>query len=128
MNILLDTHTFLWWIADAPPLSRTARRLIGDARNVLYWSAASSWEAAIKHGLGKLPLPAAPEVFFPAELLLNRVEPLPILDAHAFQAAQLPRHHRDPFDRMLVAQAQVETLVLLSDDSQLRLYDVKVRW
>ena len=128
MRILLDTHTFLWWIANAPQLSKTARRLIGDAGNVLYWSAASSWEAAIKHSLGKLPLPAAPEVFFPAELLLNQVELLPILDAHAFQAAQLPAHHKDPFDRMLVAQAQMEDLVLLSDDSQIRPYDVDVRW
>ena len=73
-------------------------------------------------------MPAAPEVFFPAELLLNQVESLPILDAHAFQAAQLPAHHKDPFDRMLVAQAQMEDLVLLSDDSQIRPYDVDVRW
>jgi len=128
MKLLLDTHTFLWWITDSPQISATARELIRDGRNVLYWSAASSWEVSIKYSLGRLSLPDVPERFLPFELAKNRVECLPIIDDHAFQAGQLPHHHRDPFDRMLIAQAQVESLVLVSDDRQLTLYDVKIQW
>jgi PIN domain nuclease of toxin-antitoxin system len=128
MKILLNTHTFLRWITDVPEIPATARELISNGHNELYWSAASSWEVSIKYALGRLPLPDAPEKFLPFELAQNRIESLPVIDAHAFQAGQLPRHHRDPFDRMLIAQAQVESLVLLSNDPQLRLYDVRVRW
>ena len=110
-----------------PKLSQTARELIGDGRNTVYWSAASSWEVSIKYALGRLPLPEAPEIFLPSEIAQNRVEPLPIIDVHAFRAGQLPRHHLDPFDRMLVAQAQLESLVLLTNDRQLILYDVEVQ-
>ena len=128
MKILLDTHTFLWWITDSPQLSATARGLIGDGHNTLYWSAASSWEVSIKYALGRLPLPETPEIFLPPELAVNRLESLPIIDAHAFQSGLLPPHHRDPFDRMLVAQAQVESLVLLSADKKMEPYDVTLRW
>lgn len=128
MKLLLDTHTFLWWISDDPKLSAKALELIGDNRNILYWSAASSWEVSIKYALGRLPLPETPEQFLPAELGKNRIESLPIVDAHAFQAGLLPRHHRDPFDRMLVAQAQVESLGLISNDKRLSLYNVDVHW
>ncbi len=128
MKLLLDTHTFLWWISDDPKLSAKALELIGDNRNILYWSAASSWEVSIKYALGRLPLPETPEQFLPAELGKNRIESLPIVDAHAFQAGLLPRHHSDPFDRMLVAQAQVESLGLISNDKQLSLYNVDVHW
>lgn len=128
MKLLLDTHTFLWWITDAPQISATARDLISDGNNVLYWSAASSWEVSIKYALGRLPLPDTPERFLPFELAQNRIESIPVIDDHAFQAGQLPRHHRDPFDRMLVAQAQIESLVLLSNDPQLTFYDVRVQW
>ena len=128
MNLLLDTHTFLWWITDDRQMSARALELIGDNQNSLYWSAASSWEVAIKYALGKLPLPDAPEVFLSMELSKNRIESLPIIDTHAYRAGQLPRHHRDPFDRMLVAQAQVEKLKLISDDPQISLYNVEVYW
>jgi PIN domain nuclease of toxin-antitoxin system len=128
MKLLLDTHTFLWWTTDEPQMSATALDLIGDSRNTLYWSAASSWEVTIKYALGRLPLPDAPEQFLTAELGRNRIESLPIVDAHAFQAGLLPRHHRDPFDRMLVAQAQVEAFGLITNDSNIRRYDVDVYW
>ncbi len=128
MNILLDTHAFLWWITDDPKLSQTAGNLMGDENNTLYWSAASSWEVAIKYAQGRLPLPEQPEIFLPAELEQNRIESLLITDKHAFHAGQLPLHHRDPFDRMLIAQAQKESLILLSSDSLFDLYDVNVRW
>ena len=128
MNILLDTHTFLWWITDDPLLPSGARDLIVDNKNTIYWSTASSWEIAIKYAMGRLPLPQPPENVIPLELGKNRVESLPIIDAHAFRAGQLPPHHRDPFDRMLVAQAQIESLSLLTDDPQIKMYGVEVRW
>ncbi len=128
MNILLDTHAFLWWITDSPRLSETARELIGDRNNTLYWSAASSWEVSIKYALGRLPLPEAPEIFLPSELQKNHIESLHVTDAYAFQAGKLPLHHRDPFDRMLVAQAQLESLSLLTNDELLRHYDIDARW
>ena len=128
MKLLLDTHTFLWWITDDPQISAKALELMGDSQNDLYWSAASTWEVAIKYALGRLPLPDAPTIFLPAELGKNRIVSLPIVDTHAFQAGLLPRHHRDPFDRMLVAQAQIETLGIVSNDTIIRLYNVNVYW
>jgi len=128
MKLLLDTHTFLWWITDDPQISAKALDLMGNSQNDLYWSAASTWEVAIKYALGRLPLPDAPAIFLPAELGKNRIESLPIADTHAFQAGLLPRHHRDPFDRMLVAQAKVETLGIVSNDQKIRLYNVNVYW
>lgn len=128
MRILLDTHVFLWWLVDSSELSGSARALMADGANALFWSAASSWEVSIKYALGRLPLPEPPERLLPAELARHRVQRLPIVDAHAFRAGQLPLHHKDPFDRMLVAQAQVETLVLLSSDPLLRPYGADVRW
>ncbi|MDU9049323.1 MAG: type II toxin-antitoxin system VapC family toxin [Candidatus Electrothrix sp. Rat3] len=128
MNILLDTHAFLWWITDDAQLSETARKLIKDNGNTLYWSAASSWEVGIKYALGRLPLPDAPEIFLAQELAGNQIESLPITDRYAFQAGRLPRHHKDPFDRMLIAQAMTDSLILLSCDSFFGLYDVQVMW
>ena len=128
MKLLLDTHAFLWWITDDPQLSTKARELISDSHNTMYWSAASSWEVSTKYALGRLPLPETPEEFLPVELVKNRIESLSVIDAHAFQAGRLPRHHADPFDRMLVAQAQIESLVILSNDRKLNHYDVEIHW
>jgi PIN domain nuclease of toxin-antitoxin system len=128
MNILLDTHAFLWWITDAQELSEKARSHIKNGNNTLFWSAASSWETAIKYALGKLPLSEAPGTFIPTELKKNRIELLPIASNHAFHAGQLPLHHQDPFDRMLIAQAQLESFLLLSSDSKFDQYDVEVVW
>lgn len=128
MNLLLDTHVFLWWVADARQLSKPARACIADGQNTLYWSAASSWEVAIKYALGRLKLSKPPDRFIPAELVKNRVESLPIVDAHALRAGLLPPHHEDPFDRMLVAQAQVEGMVLLTNDPLLSRYEASIEW
>jgi PIN domain nuclease of toxin-antitoxin system len=128
VKLLLDTHVFLWWISDARDLSKRARERIADGQSPLYWSAASSWEVTIKFALGRLKLSKAPERFLPDELMRNRVESLPIVDAHALRAGLLPPHHRDPFDRMLVAQAQIEGLVLLTNDPTLRRYEVHIEW
>lgn len=128
MKYLLDTHTFLWWITDSDRLSQTAREIIGDGNSELYWSPASSWEIAIKYHLDRLPLPEPPESLIPTELAKNRVDSLPILDPHAFEAGQLPMHHRDPFDRLLIAQAQLESMEIISNDRQMSLYDVDIAW
>ena len=128
MKLLLDTHAFLWWITEDPQLSPKAHELISDGQNAMYWSAASSWEVSIKYSLGRLPLPETPEQFLPVELGKNRIESLSVIDAHAFQAGRLPHHHGDPFDRMLVAQAQLESLAILSNDRILTHYDVDIHW
>ncbi len=128
MNVLLDTHAFLWWITDDSQLSETARNMIGTGKNTLYWSAASSWEVAIKYALARLPLPEEPGKFLTEELGKNRIESLSISDMHAFLAGRLPHHHKDPFDRMLIAQAKAESLILLSRDSIFNAYDVQVEW
>jgi len=128
VKFLLDTHAFLWWITDSHHLSQTAREIIGDGNSELYWSSAGSWEIAIKYSLGRLPLPEAPELLIPTELAKNRIDSLPIFDEHAFRAGQLPMLHGDPFDRLLIAQAQVEGMEIISNDRQMGLYDVDVTW
>ena len=107
-------------------LAPASRRLLTKSDNELLLSAASAWEIAIKHGLGKLRLPDTPERAIPELMACTGVVPLPVLHRHALRAATLPRKHRDPFDRLLVAQAQIEDLAILTADRSFRLYDVKV--
>ncbi len=128
MILLLDTHTLLWWITDSPRLSEDARSLMADTRNELLWSVASSWEVAIKFAVGRLPLPAPPALFIPEHLARNKVDTLAIQNIHAWRAGELPPLHRDPFDRMLVAQAQIEKIPILSADSWIKKYDIEVIW
>lgn len=128
MKFLLDTHIFLWWITASQLLSQTARDIISDGNSELYWSTASSWEVAIKYKIGRLPLPEVPELFIPTELAKNRIDSLPIVNDHSFRAGQLPAHHRDPFDRMIIAQAQIENMEIITSDRQMSLYDINVTW
>jgi PIN domain nuclease of toxin-antitoxin system len=128
MRILLDTHAFLWWISDAPQLSQKARQIIGNGENTLFLSAASGWEIAIKTRLGKLKLPADIASFILEQLSVNAVTPLPIQMKHALRVRSLPDFHRDPFDRMIVAQAQIEDLPILTADQQLAGYNVQIIW
>ena len=128
MKVLLDTHTFLWWIADSPRLSARAREVIRDSNNELVFSAASGWEIAIKAQLGRLQLPDNLEQFIVDQLSLNTILVLPIQLRHALHVYTLPQHHRDPFDRMLVAQSQVENLPVLTTDPQIAQYEVKTIW
>jgi len=128
MTILLDTHTFLWWITDDRQLSVSARDFIRNKKKDLLLSSASAWEIAIKTSLGKLPLPESPEVFIPRHMQINQFRPLPISVDHALAVSALPHHHRDPFDRLLVAQAQMENIPLLSADPILRSYAVQILW
>ena len=128
MKAMLDTHCFLWAIANDPRLSRTARRIIKDPNSDLYLSAASAWEIAIKTRLGRLRFSEDVQRFIPAQMARNRITELPVLIRHSLAVADLPLHHRDPFDRLLVAQARIEDLTLLSADPAMRLYDVRVVW
>lgn len=128
MRALLDTHTFLWWITDDPQLSPRVRALIHEGTTELFLSAASGWEIAIKHALGRIQLPQRPEEFIPAHLTLNGIQGLPVVMRHALHAPTLPPLHRDPFDRMLVAQAQLEHLPILTADAQVAQYHVETVW
>lgn len=128
MRVLLDTQAFLWWIANSPELSDVAREIIADERNEPIFSAVSGWEIAMKAGVGKLELPGSPEKFVTGQLSRNDLEVLPIYLSHALRVYALPDHHRDPFDRLLVAQAIVEEMPLLSADPRIARYPVEVVW
>jgi len=128
VKILLDTHAFLWWITDDASLSKLAREIMGDGENTLFLSAASAWEIAIKARLGRLKTPAQPDRFIAEQMLQNAMQSLPIQISHALHVYHLPLHHQDPFDRMLVAQAKLENLTLLSSDQQIKKYDVEIVW
>ena len=110
-------------------LMASSRLVLVEARETnLMLSAASAWEIAIKHRLGKLSLPAPPAEYVPSRLRLLRTSPLPISDEHALRTGELPPHHRDPFDRLIVAQTQLEDVSILTADRQLAQYDVEIIW
>jgi PIN domain nuclease of toxin-antitoxin system len=122
-QLLLDTHVFLWWRGEPSRLSSEARTRISTAA-VVFVSVASAWEAAIKVSLGRLELPESLE----AGILDSGFEKLLVSFSHTERIATLPPHHRDPFDRMLVAQAQAEGLTLVTHDRLLAPYDVEILW
>lgn len=128
MKVLLDTHALLWWLTDAPALSADAREVIGKRETVVLVSTASIWEVAIKAGLGRLELPDDLEAFFTAQLSQNDFQVLPVHLRHAAAVRHLGDHHRDPFDRLLVAQARSEDAPLVSRDRWLQAYDIEVIW
>jgi PIN domain nuclease of toxin-antitoxin system len=128
MRYLLDTHSFLWWIFKDERLSDKAVKTISNSKTTLYWSAASSWEVSIKYYLGKLELGDPPDKIIPSQLRLNNVLSLPIADHHSFLAGSLKQRHKDPFDRMLIAQAMTEHLVLITGDPVFKEYDVRCLW
>ena len=128
MKALLDTNTFLWWNMGDPQLSPTAENFIADGRNELYFSAASAWEIAIKASRGKLTLPEPPSKYVAARLSLHRIQALPIQLSHALRVYELPELHRDPFDRLLVVQSQMEDLPILTADENIRRYDAGTIW
>lgn len=128
MRALLDTHTFLWWITGDRRLSPRTREIISDGENELFLSAASGWEMAIKAGLGKLSLPGSPGAFISGQLAVNAIQTLPVRMDHALHVLELPGYHRDPFDRLLIAQARLEDMPILTADPQIGRYPVKVIW
>jgi PIN domain nuclease of toxin-antitoxin system len=128
MRAILDTHAILWWVTNNPQLSQTVRDIIADPDNTLYLSVASSWEIIIKFNTGKLPLPEPPTQFIQSCLSVNRFESLAIDLPHVFQINTLPDHHKDPFDRILIAQAQVENIPILTVDKMIIEYPVQTIW
>ena len=124
MNLLLDTHVLLWWLADDAALKTEAREAIGFPSNTIFVSAASAWEISIKTALGKLDAPDDLQ----AALSVNNFQPLPITILHGIEAGRLPRHHDDPFDRMLIVQAQAEQLTLVTHDALFQPYGVSIVW
>jgi PIN domain nuclease of toxin-antitoxin system len=128
MNLLLDTHTILWFWWDDPRLSDTAKAVIVDPDNRKLVSTASCWEVAIKVGLKKLDLGAPFRGFIPQQMLRNNLESLSITDDHLAAFVTLPFHHRDPFDRLLIAQATWDDLPVVSADEQLDAYGIERLW
>lgn len=127
MKLLLDTQCWLWMQAAPERLSESTRASLLDMDNELLLSSASSWEIAIKHSLGKLPLPEPPDTYVPSRMELSGVTGLPVEHAHALRVSTLPMHHRDPFDRLIIAQAQTEGVPVLTADDAFDAYDVQ-RW
>ena len=126
MRVLVDTQCWLWMAASPTKLSKRALSIVESPNNDVFLSAASAWEIAIKHALGKLRLPEAPARYVPTRAEILRTVPLPIEHDHALRVAILPPLHRDPFDRVLIAQAQIEDLPILTADPVFDLYDVTV--
>ncbi len=128
MNVLLDTHTFLWWITNSEKLSDKATVILEDTDNSLYLSSASVWEMAIKISIGKLELTETLDVFVPAQLAANQIQELPILNRYAIAVSTLPWHHQDPFDRMIIAQGLTEEMLIVSKDEFFDAYGIQRIW
>jgi PIN domain nuclease of toxin-antitoxin system len=126
VRLLLDTQTWLWLVGSPARLSRRARKLVEDRDTELLFSAASSWEIAIKHAIGKLELPGDPGEVVPDWMQRSAVTPLAVQHSHTLRVASLPFHHADPFDRLLIAQAQLEDVPILTSDTAMRAYDVEL--
>jgi PIN domain nuclease of toxin-antitoxin system len=128
VRFLVDTHCWLWLQTSPERLPPEVLSLLESNSNDLVLSAASSWEISIKYALGKLPLPEPPSRYVPSRMRASGSRGLAVEHAHAVRVAELPPHHRDPFDRLLVAQAQIEKLILLTADRQFESYDVQLRF
>lgn len=128
MNLLLDTVTFLWILEDSANLSATARAALQDDANVVFLSAASAWEIALKHQLGKLSLPQPPERLVPQQRRLRGIETLDVSEAAVLRLRQLPDLDRDPFDRILACQALEHAMTIVTPDELIRAYPVRALW
>ncbi len=128
MRLLLDTHAFLWWIMDSPELSLRVRDAIRNPANELFLSAASALEIAIKVNLGRLHLPDGPDRFIPGQMAKNTIGSLPIKMSHALFVSRLPALHRDPFDRIIIAQSMVEKIPIVTRDVDIAKYKAKTLW
>ena len=128
MRLLLDTHSWLWWLVEPERLSKTAQEAIVAFDNELLLSVASIWEIGIKYKANKLKLPQTPEILIPQQMQIDGIDTLSITASHALKAAALPLHHKDPFDRMLIAQTQLEKIVILTNDIAFTYYDVDTLW
>ncbi|AVH62048.1 type II toxin-antitoxin system VapC family toxin [Nostoc sp. 'Peltigera membranacea cyanobiont' N6] len=128
MKLLLDTQCWLWWFTQPELLNEAAIAHIADETNELWLSVGSIWEMGIKVAIGKLPLADPLDSYISSRMTVLAMRSLEITASHALQAAALPLHHRDPFDRMLIAQAQIEEMTLVSADSMFNKYDISLLW
>jgi len=128
MKLLLDTCTFLWLAGDAANLSRLAREIFQDPANDVYLSSVAAWEIAVKYSLGRLPLPTPPEHFVPVQREAHGIVALPLDEESVLQAHRLPGLHRDPFDRMLICQAIIHGMTIITPDPLVAQYAVRTRW
>ena len=126
MNLLLDTHVWLWSLTAPERIAAQTLDLMSDMENQLYFSTASAWEIAIKYRIGKLPLPEPPGQFVPARLNRDGIVSLPVENRHALAVSELPLHHNDTFDHLLIAQAQIEKYHLVTHDEKMMKYDVEI--
>ena len=128
MKYLLDTGVWLWSLWSPERIAPKARRVLDDMREEVFFSAASSWEIAIKTAAGKLHLPEPPASYVPKRMAEQGLRPLPVSHPHALAVSTLPPRHRDPFDRLLIAQANLEDMVLISADAIIQQYRVQLLW
>lgn len=128
MRLLLDTHCWLWYLLTPEKLNPEAQEILRDPDNEVFFSTASAWEIVVKFALGKLDLPQPPSEYVPDRLEVLGYQELPIRQDHVLRIESLPSHHRDPFDRVLIAQAQVESLQFMTADRVLTAYDVPILW
>jgi PIN domain nuclease of toxin-antitoxin system len=128
MRYLLDTHAFLWFVLDDKRISTEAKSIIADSKNTIYFSAASAWEMAIKTKLARLKIIGDIEPFIIEQLSTNSFVPLSITISHALYTERLPQIHKDPFDRIIIAQSKLEDLPLISKDKKVRKYKLAMIW
>lgn len=128
MKLLIDSHVLLWWGDASGQMSSHAASLLKNPKAEVLFSSASAWELAIKESTGKFRLVKPIEQFVAEQVAINDIHVLPVNLSHAFAVARLPWHHRDPFDRLLIAQAQVENAKIVTADSLIRKYDVETIW
>ena len=128
MKVLIDTCTFIWFVTDAPELSANARAAIINPENEVYFSSISAWEISRKYARGKLALPSRPETLIPEVRRNSGIASLPLIEDDAVAAEKLPPHHNDPFDRMLIAQALMNGMILVSPDEAFHPYPVRLLW
>jgi len=128
MKVLIDTHTFLWWNTEDPLLSLHAKQILADGQNEVFLSAASVWEIFIKTAKGRLILPEPPALYISNRMNLYRFRPLAVQISHTVHVYELPPYHNDPFDRMLIAQSQLESLPLVTKDEDIQRYDLETIW
>lgn len=125
MKLLVDTNILLWWFLRSDRLPAKLRATLADAANGVFASAVSTWEIAVKSALGRLSLPGEPGQYLPDRLKRAQIQELPISAAHTYGVFALPKHHADPFDRLLIAQAQLEAMTIVTADRTFKKYDVR---
>lgn len=128
MRILLDTCTFLWLILDSEELTEKVKDLFADSDNEVFLSVVSTWEITVKYAIGRLDLPEEPRFYIPEQRERHRVRSLPLDEPASLQVSTLPKIHSDPFDRMLISQAMIHGLTILSPDDTMKKYPVRIAW